>query len=241
MSIEPFLLVDLSDSVFHDIPTSCSVDESNYTWYNEVEYSDDSLSISHFDDLQINSDTLDTLNQLTIGSNEYITEIPKTNNDKITTHINAHEFFIKITYNRQKLVSRIKDSLVTLDEMISLHKPLKVKAMIYRTNHHQTKLNLYELSCKLNLSHYDLKITKRIEWQVMKVFGKYCGFEFGEKTWLKSTTERERKNQIEFLFLIFEDILPITRESLKTIITRGTYRKVQYEHRQKKRWSISRR
>lgn len=238
----------------------------DYTWFDDLELSDDDFMGSKgvvpeldgvgFDEVRLHAVSVFESIPTNMISSTYkssptpqppppvsLSPSPPTyppsnfNNGKITRKANHRKFFIKISYDKQILISKIKHQLPTFLDILSDYKPTTLKAKAYNMNHHRTKFNLYELSCKLNLSQYDVKVTKRIELEILEIFIKYCGFEFGKTTWLKSTTKRERMCQIEFLFLIFNDILPITEESLETIITRGCYRGVQYQHKRIQRKS----
>lgn len=97
-----------------------------------------------------------------------------------------------------------------------------------------SKCSIRTLSTILNLQHYHIILTKKIESDVLKTFETYCNFKLGYLTWAKHTTPNERMKIITFLYRIFHPVHGLSLMQLELILKRGAYTMMQSRLRRKR-------
>lgn len=94
-----------------------------------------------------------------------------------------------------------------------------------------SRCSIQELAKVLNLHQFHIILTKKVELDVLKTFERYCNFQLGTSTWVRTTTAPERVKTVQTLYRIFHPIYGLDPAQLEIILRRGTYKIVQSRRR----------
>lgn len=162
-------------------------------------------------------------------------------NDKL------HNKIVSFYYNKHKLINSVQNSITSFAGLIENPKYFldhpggqsggfritKYKYIEEAGDVYLTKLNLQQLASVLNLQNFKVSLTKKIEYQIMEVFNKYCiNFQLGNKT-VRMFSDLGRA--IDLLYAFTSGKYPFTKHHLEIIVRRSLYREMQNNLRRKRK------
>ncbi|WEJ94523.1 hypothetical protein PSN45_002012 [Yamadazyma tenuis] len=155
---------------------------------------------------------------------------------------------VSFSYDRLKLIAIVRSSITKFEDLVSdtkyKRKPTRLEYKNKLAVHggaeekpevtYLSRISLFQLSRILNLSEYDINLTKTVQHQILDVFTKHCDFRLGYDTWVKHTDESQRDRALSILYEFFRDVYPFTKKQLQVVIRRGSYRCMQSRLRRDK-------
>lgn len=110
------------------------------------------------------------------------------------------------------------------------------------TKNSYSRLNYMELACMLNLSNYDLRLTKLVQSTVMEIFSElFVDFKFGSHRWNRDIDRDRRKFMINLLHKYTSIWYPeIDLQVLDILIRRASYSGMQKVSRSARKGTRSR-
>lgn len=99
---------------------------------------------------------------------------------------------------------------------------------------------MQELAFLLGLQGYNVDLTIEIEKNVLRILQEWCGFRLGQQSWVRDTSEANRRQLIDYLHSFTNVCYPeITRGQLEIIVKRGAYNIMQGRLRKQRKASLS--
>lgn len=103
-----------------------------------------------------------------------------------------------------------------------------------------SRINMQELAFLLGLQGYNVDLTIEIEKNVLRILQEWCGFRLGQQSWVRDTSEANRRQLIDYLHSFTNVCYPeITRGQLEIIVKRGAYNIMQGRLRKQRKASLS--